>query len=157
MHLLIIKDLRQQLPPKCEGWASGGEQSGPPPGTFDLLGFTHFWAVSRKGNWVVKRKTAKDRFTRALDAVTHWCRENRHLPLKEQWQALRRKLFGHYGYYGIIGNSWLLSPFGQLVTAAWRKWLSRRSQHGYLSWEDFRRLLAHYPLPAPTVRPVLVS
>jgi len=136
---------------------SGGDQSGPPPGTFDLLGFTHFWAVSRKGNWVVKRKTAKDRFSRALAAVTHWCRKNRHLPLKEQWQALRRKLSGHFGYYGITGNSRLLSRFGYLVAGVWRKWLSRRSQRSYLSWDDFRRLLAHYPLPAPTVRPVLVS
>src|SRR5262249_42692599 len=25
------------------------------PGTFDLLGFTHFWGRSRRGNWVVKR------------------------------------------------------------------------------------------------------
>src|SRR5882672_5725751 len=28
------------------------------PATFDLLGFTHFWSVSRSGWWVVKRKTA---------------------------------------------------------------------------------------------------
>ena len=135
----------------------GGEQSGPPPGTFDLLGFMHFWAVSRNGNWVLKRKTAKDRFQRALDAVTQWCRKHRHLPLKEQWQALRRKLSGHFGYYGITGNSRLLSRFRYLVEGVWRKWLSRRSQRAYLSWEDFRRLLAHYPLPAATVRPVLVS
>ena len=31
------------------------------PGTFDLLGFTHYWAKSRKGYWVVKQKTAADR------------------------------------------------------------------------------------------------
>ncbi len=37
-----------------------------PPGTFDLLGFTHYWARSRKGNWVVKRKTSKSRFRRGL-------------------------------------------------------------------------------------------
>jgi RNA-directed DNA polymerase len=134
----------------------GRDPKGPPPGTFDLLGFTHFWALSRKGNWAVKRKTARDRFTRALDAVTQWCRKNRHLPLKEQWQALRRKLSGHFGYYGITGNSRLLSRFRYLVEGVWRKWLCRRSQRAYLSWEDFRRLLAHYPLPAPTVRPVLV-
>ncbi len=36
------------------------------PGTFDLLGFTHFWALSRKGNWVVKRRTATNRLSRAL-------------------------------------------------------------------------------------------
>jgi RNA-directed DNA polymerase len=132
------------------------DPQGPPPGTFDLLGFTHFWARSLKGNWVVRRKTAKDRFQRALDKVTEWCCKNRHLPLKEQWQALRRKLSGHFGYYGIPGNSRLLVRFRFLVEGIWRKWLSRRSQRAYLSWEDFRRLLAHYPLPAPTVRPVLV-
>jgi hypothetical protein len=33
------------------------------PGTFDLLGFTHFWARSQKGAWVVKRKTSSSRFT----------------------------------------------------------------------------------------------
>ena len=126
------------------------------PGTFDLLGFTHFWAVSRKGNWVLKRKTASNRFTRAMQAVEQWCRKNRHLPIKEQWQELRLKLSGHYGYYGITGNSKALSRFGELVKGVWRKWLSRRSQRAYLSWENFRRLLARYPLPAPTVRPVLV-
>jgi hypothetical protein len=35
------------------------------PGTFDLFGFTHYWAKSRRGYWVVKQKTAADRFQRA--------------------------------------------------------------------------------------------
>ena len=39
-----------------------------PPGTFDLLGFTHYWARSRKGNWVVKCKTSGSRFRRGLKA-----------------------------------------------------------------------------------------
>ena len=129
----------------------------PPPGTFDLLGFRHFWALSRKGNWVVKRKTAKDRFTRALKAVLEWCRKNRPLPIKEQWQALRRKLTGHYGYYGITGNSRALGRFDYFVRRAWKKWFSRRSQRAYLSGEKFERLLARYPLPAPTLRRVLLS
>src|SRR6516164_8526090 len=30
----------------------------PPPGSFDFLGFTHFWSRTRKGFWVAKRKTA---------------------------------------------------------------------------------------------------
>jgi group II intron reverse transcriptase/maturase len=33
------------------------------PGTFDLLGFTHYWGKSRRGAWVVKRKTASSRLT----------------------------------------------------------------------------------------------
>jgi group II intron reverse transcriptase/maturase len=134
----------------------GRPPKGPPPGTFDLLGFTHFWAVSRRGYWVIKRKTAKDRFTRALRKVWEWCRLNRHLPIREQWQVLRRKLAGHFGYYGITGNSKALSRFSHFVKCAWRKWLGRRSQRGYVSWDDFEWLLAHYPLPTPTLRPVLV-
>ncbi|XXT20081.1 reverse transcriptase domain-containing protein [Sorangium sp. So ce429] len=36
------------------------------PSTFDLLGFTHHWGRSRRGNQAIKRRTAKDRFSRAL-------------------------------------------------------------------------------------------
>jgi RNA-directed DNA polymerase len=39
------------------------------PGTFDFLGFTHFWARSRKGTWVLNRKTAASRFTRAVKTI----------------------------------------------------------------------------------------
>src|SRR5215469_14970104 len=40
-----------------------------PAGTFDLLGFTHYWARSRRGTWVVKRKTSRSRFSRGLKAL----------------------------------------------------------------------------------------
>jgi RNA-directed DNA polymerase len=52
----------------------------------------------------VKRKTARDRFNRALKRVADWCRQNRHQPVREQRQALARKLVGHFGYFGITGN-----------------------------------------------------
>ena len=32
--------------------------------SFAMLGFIHYWGRSRKGRWVVKRKTAKDRLSR---------------------------------------------------------------------------------------------
>ena len=41
---------------------AGLGQAGTPPGSFDFLGFTHYWSRSQKGNWVVKRKTAGSRF-----------------------------------------------------------------------------------------------
>ena len=74
------------------------------PGTFDLLGFTHYWAKSRKGYWVVKQKTAADRLRRALKRIADWCRLHRHEPVRDQWKALKRKLLGHFGYFGITGN-----------------------------------------------------
>ena len=44
------------------------------PGTFDFLGFTHYWGRSRRGMWAVKRKTSKTRFGRAVQQIALWCR-----------------------------------------------------------------------------------
>jgi RNA-directed DNA polymerase len=127
------------------------------PGTFDLLGFTHYWAKSRKGYWVVKQKTAADRFRRTLKRIAEWCRRYRHAPIREQWAAMRRKLLGHFGYFGITGNSYALHTFRFRAVAVWHKWLSRRSQRARLSWEEMLRLLACYPLPQPRIRPSPVT
>ncbi|MEE9533489.1 MAG: group II intron reverse transcriptase/maturase [Acidimicrobiia bacterium] len=115
-------------------------------GTFDFLGFSHFWAKSRKGSWVVKRKTAKNRFTRALRMLSQWCRRHRHWPVAEQWRMLCRKLRGHYAYYGIIGNHRSLDHLRWRTERIWQKWLNRRSWAPML-WERFQRLLARLPLP----------
>lgn len=47
---------------------------GAKPGTFDFLGFTHYWGKSRLGKWAVKRKTARSRFSRGLKRIGEWCR-----------------------------------------------------------------------------------
>lgn len=129
----------------------GRPARGDRPGTFDLLGFTHYWKVSRKGNWVIARKTAKDRLARAVRRITQWCKVNRHLPVEDQHQALVRKLKGHFGYYGITGNAASLNRFRTQATRAWRTWLGRRSQKARLTWERFCRLLKRYPLPSARV------
>jgi RNA-directed DNA polymerase len=121
------------------------------PGTFDLLGFTHYWGRSRKGYWVIKRKTAKARFQRAVKAIYQWCKKERHRPLQEQQRTLSQKMKGHYAYYGITGNGSMLSGFEYLVRRIWRKWLGRRRRDGQIIWADFVRLLRRYPLPAPVV------
>jgi RNA-directed DNA polymerase len=125
------------------------------PGTFDLLGFTHYWGKARSGKWIVKRRTAKDRFRRALKRVGDWCREHRHDEVRKQQQGLGQKLRGHFGYFGITGNSDAISRFLHEVTGLWRKWLERRSQRGQMTWERMYRLLKRYPLPSPRIRPLL--
>jgi len=117
------------------------------PGTFDFLGFTHFWARSRKGTWVLKRKTAASRFTRAVKTINRWCRQHRHDSIKEQHATLCQKLRGHAGYYGIVGNSPALSRFYHEVLRIWRKWLMRRRRAWRVSWDWFRSLLTRYPVP----------
>jgi hypothetical protein len=119
--------------------------------TFDLLGFTHYWARSRKGYWVVKQKTAADRFRCELKRIAEWCRQYRHEPVREKWAALTRKLLGHFGYFAVIGNLRALRNFRHQVCGVWRRWLSRRSQRARMSWEVMNRLLQRYPLPQPHI------
>jgi RNA-directed DNA polymerase len=134
-----------QRPPR---WPSASTRK---PGTFDFLGFTHCWARSRKGNWYVKRQTARNRFQRAARKVADWCRANRHLPIPQQHITLSQKLTGHYGYYGITGNFQALDRFNTVVKRTWQKWLSRRSWASAIRWTSFNRLLERFPLPRPIV------
>ncbi len=96
-------------------------------GVVRLPGVHAFLEPVEAGPWVVKRKTAGSRFRRAVKRIAVWCRLNRHLPLAEQYRALRQKLRGHFGYYGgVIGNSRSLWCFRKRVQMLWRKWLARR-------------------------------
>jgi RNA-directed DNA polymerase len=76
------------------------DDDSPGPGSFDVLGFTHFWGKSRTGSWVVKRKTARSRFGRALLRVGAWCRKHLHDAVVEQHRHLVQALRGHYGISG---------------------------------------------------------
>jgi RNA-directed DNA polymerase len=121
------------------------------PGVFDLLGFRHYWGRSRSGMWVVKRKTAPDRFRRAVRKIALWCRRFRHQPITDQHRTLWQKLRGHFNYYGITCNGKALQRFRFEVTRLWRKWLSRRHRRGPLPWPQFNALLQRFPLPPPLV------
>jgi group II intron reverse transcriptase/maturase len=117
------------------------------PGTFDLLGFTLYWAKSKRDYWVVQVKTAKSRVSRTLKRLSDWCRRNRHLPVAVQWKQLTAKLRGHYAYFGIIGNATALHAVNYALYRIWRAWLNRRSQRARVTWAKMLRLVQRYPLP----------
>jgi group II intron reverse transcriptase/maturase len=54
-----------------------GDGTGKGKGSFTFLGFTHYWMKSKKGKWIVGRKTDKKRLRRSIQVITGWCRENR--------------------------------------------------------------------------------
>jgi RNA-directed DNA polymerase len=120
--------------------------------TFDFLGFTVHWRRGRKGIWTLGLKTRKARLRRAIVSVNEWCRSHRHLPLEAQHATLKRKLEGHFNYFGVSGNGRSLAAVLWAAQDSWRKWLSRRSQRAYITWKRFAEVLKVHPLPAPTVR-----
>ena len=121
------------------------------PGTFDFLGFTHYWGRTRRGGWAVMRQTSSKRLSRAVRSIAQWCRNHRHCPISEQHAILSQKVRGHYAYYGITGNMRMLARFLYAVHRAWRKWLDRRNRQREMSWDRFNRLLERYRLPPPRI------
>lgn len=129
----------------------GSKPDSTKPGTFSFLGFTFYWGTTRKGTPAIKVKTAKDRLSRAKRAINDWCRRNRHRPVKEQAEALNRKLHGHYAYYGVSFNDRCLSLVRRETEKLWRKWLGRRSDKARIPFTEFHRVLQKYPLPYPRI------
>ncbi|MEO2161772.1 MAG: group II intron reverse transcriptase/maturase [bacterium] len=146
---LAVHPEKTRLISFCRPRQDGG---GLRPGSFDFLGFTHYWARSRKGRWVPKRKTASKRFSRSLRAVNQEMRRVRHASIQEQSRILGQMIRGFNAYYGIRGNSRSLSAFLHEARGRWKKWLSRRSHKAWVTWEAFDRMERRFPLPRPRMR-----
>jgi len=127
------------------------QKSGKGSASFDFLGFTLYWARSRKGRWGMACKTRRASLRRAIQSVTDWCRRHRHHPVQVQHAALTRRLRGHFNYFGVSGNFRSLLLLVEATRRAWYKWLCRRSQRKRLNWERFADLLAQLPLPRPRI------
>jgi len=125
-----------------------GQTSGKGPATFDFLGFTMYWKRTRWGRWRMQCKTRRGRLKKAIGA---WCRRHRHQPIEAQHAALKRRIQGHYNYFGVSGNFESLMLIAEEAKRCWFKWLQRRSQQRHLNWERFSEILKRHPLPRPRI------
>lgn len=121
------------------------------PDTFDFLGFTHYCSNGRQGKFRVKRKTSRKKFKAKVKAFKLWLRAERHLGTEEIMKTVRRKLIGHYTYYGITDNSQMMCTYKFQVSKLLFKWLNRRSQRRSFSFEKFSLFLKRNPLPEPRI------
>lgn len=126
-------------------------RSGKPKGTFYFLGFTFYWGKSLKGNWAIKKQTARKRRNRFMRMLWNWCKENRHDPLEKQHEMLCSKLRGFYQYFGVRGNYKVLEVVYEYAAKAWKHWLGERHRDGRISHEKFKRVLKAFPLPLPRI------
>ena len=130
---------------------SAQQASAEGPGTCDFLGLTHSWTRSRRGFWVMKRRTARKRARRTTQSLWRWCRTNRHAPLQDQDQTVCQKVRGQCQYCGMRGNMRMLEEVLHYAEKAWRYWLSRRSSKSPIRWAQFQKLLQTYALPTPRI------
>jgi group II intron reverse transcriptase/maturase len=116
--------------------------------TFDFLGFTHYCDKTRKGKFKLGKKTSAKKFRMKMKAMNIWLKKIRNLvTLKEWWEVLKRKLIGHYSYYGISGNLQGLRRFEKETSKLAYKWINRRSQKKSYTYVQFCRFKEYNPLP----------
>jgi RNA-directed DNA polymerase len=126
---------------------NGGKDGMRGPGTFNFLGFTHFIGRSRRGNFMVGRRTEKKRIQRKLEALKERLRELRQQGQQAMVKYVRQHLQGHIQYYGVSGNIRSVGMYVFLCSWLLFKWLNRRSQRRSISWEKFSPLLQGGLLP----------
>ena len=120
------------------------------PETFDFLGFTHICGRTKKGKFLVRRRTNRRRLRDRLRALKQELMRRRHLSIPEQGRWLRSVVMGYFAYHGVPTNVQALQAFRTQVERHWLRALRRRSQRAKVPWERMRRLSARY-LPPPRV------
>ena len=120
--------------------------------SFDFLGFTHFLGVTRKGKYVLKRKTSRKKLTNAITNIGQWIKQHRHEKLDILINGINAKLRGHYNYYGITFNIRSITSYYRQVVLLLHKWLNRRGGKPNWQWERYVLLINKWnPLLKPKV------
>jgi RNA-directed DNA polymerase len=116
---------------------------------FDFLGFTHYCGTSRAGRFKLKWRSSKKRFRAKVRAMREWLRSHLCMPLAQLWQAVNRRLKGHYAYYHVSDNWAGVSEFRrQTMRALW--WaLNRRGQRRSFGWRAYVAYVRRYGLAVP--------
>jgi group II intron reverse transcriptase/maturase len=131
-------------------WRQG---RGEKPGTFNFLGFTHSCGKTRKGRFMVLRRTMRKRMQAKLAQVKAELRRRMRHPVPEQGAYVRSVVQGYARYHGLPGNSAAISAFRFAVSRLWYRTLRRRSQRVRLNWQRMTRLVARWLPPARTCHP----
>src|SRR5258707_774214 len=106
------------------------------PETFNFLGFTFICGKSRRGKFLLKRKTRRDRMRAKLQAIKQELRQRRHQPIPVQGKWLRQVVKGYFNYHAVPTNSRALAAFRVFVTELWRRSLRRRGQKDGTTWHQ---------------------
>jgi group II intron reverse transcriptase/maturase len=120
------------------------------PETFNFLGFTHICGKSRKGKFLVRRKTRSDRMRARLKAVKEGLRRRMHQPIAEVGRWLQRVVTGYFNYHAVPLNGAALDAFRNQIIGLWLKTLRRRSQKDRFSWQRIWKLADEW-LPRPRI------
>jgi hypothetical protein len=105
---------------------------------------------SRRGAFLLHRKTRGDRMRATLQEIKVQLRSRMHDAIPDQGRWLKAVVTGFFAYHAVPTNTRALHAFRYHVTDLWRRTLRRRSQKDGLTWDRMARLAAEW-LPPPRV------
>jgi hypothetical protein len=120
------------------------------PETFNFLGFTFICSKSRKGHFLITRKTRRDRMMAKLLELKEEMRRRMHWPISEQGEWLKQVVGGFFNYHAVPTNSRALVAFRHHVRVLWGRTLRRRSQKDRTTWDRIAKLAEEW-LPKPRI------
>jgi len=120
------------------------------PETFKFLGFVFICGRSRKGKFLLTRKSRLDRMRAKLSEIKEELRRRMHQAIPEQGRWLAQVIRGYFAYHAVPTNFSVLSAFRHHIRRLWLRTLRRRSQKDRFSWERMERLANDF-LPQPKI------
>ena len=120
------------------------------PETFNFLGFTLICGTSRRGHFLLKRRSRRDRMRTKLQEIKEELRRRMHQPIPDQGRWLKQVVAGFFAYHAVPTNSAAIGAFRHHVTDLWRRTLRRRSQRDAMTWGRMTKLVDDW-LPKPRI------
>ena len=121
------------------------------PETFKFLGFVLICGKSRRGTFLVMRKTRRDRMNATLRDIKEELQRRRHQPIPETGTWLAQVVSGYFGYHAVPTNTEAISAFRYHVINLWQRQLGRRSQRARVVWDRMNMLVDEF-IPKARVR-----
>ena len=116
--------------------------------TFNFLGFTCYWGVSRKGFWTLRFTSRRDRFAAKLRGMKDFLRKNLNTPdTVKVVNTVIRVIKGWVNYHNISYNRKRVSSFIERSKHILLKWFNRKGGKKRMTWDKFKRILSIFNFP----------
>ena len=123
------------------------------PETFNFLGFTFICGRSRRGSFLLKRKSRRDRVRAKLKEIREELRRRMHRPIPEQGSWLAQVVRGFFAYHAVPTNFAALGKFRLQIVRLWLRTLRRRSQRDRTPWTKMAKLAKDFLPNAKILHP----
>lgn len=118
---------------------------------FDFLGFTFSNGKTLNGKYRPNIKTNKKKLKQKLEVAKKWLHDKMHEPILEVGKSIRKKIIGHYAYYGINGNYSSLLKYYKYLKYTWYYTLRKRGQKNKIKYLDYLRIWNYLDIPTPKI------